>query len=92
MSKSYSIADARQNLPSLVDEVESGAEIQLTRRGKPIAVVLSVEEYERLKTQRTSFAEAYRQFRERFPEGEGGISQRYLRSLRDRGRGRKVNL
>ena len=36
MSKRYSIADARRNLPSLVDEAESGAEVELTRRGKAV--------------------------------------------------------
>jgi antitoxin Phd len=92
MSKQYSIADARRNLPSVVDEVASGSEVQLTRRGRPVAVVVSVEEYERLKAQRTTFAEAYRAFRKRFPEGSSGISSRYLRSLRDKGRGRAVDL
>jgi prevent-host-death family protein len=92
MSKQYSIADARRNLPTVVDEVASGAEVQLTRRGRPVAVVVSIEEYERLKAQRTTFAEAYEAFRKRFPEGASGISARYFRSVRDRGRGRAVDL
>ena len=48
MSKQYSIADARRNLPSLVDEAEAGSEVQLTRRGRAVAVLVSVEEYQRL--------------------------------------------
>lgn len=92
MSKQYSIADARRNLPTVVDEVASGSEVQLTRRGRPVAVVVSIEEYERLKAQRTTFAKAYESFRKRFPEGGGRISQKDLRALRDRGRGRSVDL
>ena len=43
-----SIAEARQNLPALVHQVEDGAPLQLTRRGQAVAVLLSQEEYERL--------------------------------------------
>jgi prevent-host-death family protein len=92
MSKQYSIADARRNLPSLVDEAASGSEVQLTRRGKAVAIVVSVEAYERLKSQRTTFAEAYRTFRETFPEGSAELGPSYFRGLRDRSPGRKVNL
>ena len=86
----YSIADARKNLPGLVDEAEAGAEVQLTRRGRPVAVVVSIDQYERLKASRTTFAEAYRNFRQKFPEGTQGIGTRYFKGLRDRQSGRKV--
>lgn len=92
MSKQYSIADARRNLPTLVDEAESGSEVQLTRRGRAVAVVVSIQEYERLKAHQTTFAEAYEVFREKYPEGRAGISPGYFRSIRDRGRGREVDL
>jgi prevent-host-death family protein len=88
----YSIADARKNLPGLVDEVEAGAEVQLTRRGRPVAVVVSIDQYERLKASRTTFAEAHRNFRQKFPEGTQGIGARYFKGLRDRESGRKVEL
>ena len=44
MAKRYSIAEARSNLPTIVDQVEAGQEIELTRRGKAVAVVLSLRE------------------------------------------------
>ncbi len=92
MTKQYSIAEARRHLPNLVDEAAAGAEVQLTRRGRPIAIVISVEEYERLKTGRLSFAEAYRDFRNAFAEGTDGIGQNYFQSLREREGGREVDL
>lgn len=92
MTKRYSIAEARKNLPSIVDKAESGAEVELTRRGRPIAVVVSVEEYSRLRGNRRSFGDAYRKFREKFPTGSGGIDPEYFRSLRDQTRGRNVDL
>ncbi|MEW6569314.1 MAG: type II toxin-antitoxin system prevent-host-death family antitoxin, partial [Chloroflexota bacterium] len=41
MTKRYSIAEARQNLAAVVHELERRARIELTRRGKPVAVMLS---------------------------------------------------
>ena len=92
MSKQYSIADARRNLPGLVHEAEAGAAVRLTRRGRAVAVMVSVQEYDRLKTERVGFSEAYESFRKRFPAGEAGLGPRYFRSLRERGVGRKVVL
>ena len=96
MSKQYSIADARRNLPSVVDEAEAGSEVQLTRRGKAVAVMVSVEAYERLKSQRTTFGDAYQSFRESYPVGRGGreetLGPKYFRALRETTRGRKVDL
>ena len=48
VSKRYSIAEARSNLPSIVDQAEAGHEIELTRRGKPVAVLVSLRELQRL--------------------------------------------
>ena len=92
MLKQYSIADARKNLPAVVDEAQTGSEVQLTRRGRPVAVVVSVDQFERMKAERTTFADSYREFRRRFPEGKAGISARYFKGLRERGAGRKVDL
>ena len=41
MSKSYSIAKARDQLAELVHRAEKGAAVELTRHGKPVAVILS---------------------------------------------------
>ena len=41
MVKKYSIAEARTHLPTIIDEAEAGLEIELTRRGKPVAVIVS---------------------------------------------------
>lgn len=90
--KSCSIAEARANLPTIVDEVEAGEEIELTRRGKPVAVVLSRREYDRIKAERLGFGDAYRQFRQRFELSEVGAERGFFDSLRDPGEGRKVDL
>ena len=92
MSKRYSIAEARSNLPSIVDQAEAGQEIQLTRRGKPVAVVVSLRELERLRGERTSFGDAYRRFLRTHPLREVGVDKDAFASTRDSGTGRKVSL
>jgi prevent-host-death family protein len=42
-SKQYSIAQARSSLPTIVDEAQAGVDVELTRRGKPVAAVISLE-------------------------------------------------
>jgi prevent-host-death family protein len=90
--KRYSIAEARSNLPSIVDQAEAGQEIELTRRGKPVAVVVSLRELERLRGERVPFREAYRRFVKRYPVREVGVDEAFFDSVRDREAGRKVSL
>jgi prevent-host-death family protein len=63
MTKSHSIADARKNLPGLIRDAESGEAIELTRRGQPVAVLISTREYERLHSPARRFSEAWETFR-----------------------------
>ena len=44
MPKSFSIAEARHNLAAVVHELDRKPRIQFTRRGKPVAVLLSIRE------------------------------------------------
>ena len=37
MSRRHSIAEARNHLPELVRQAESGKPVELTRRGEPVA-------------------------------------------------------
>lgn len=46
-----SVAEAKNNLPKLLHRVESGDAVHITRRGKPVAVLLSEVEYARLTAQ-----------------------------------------
>jgi prevent-host-death family protein len=59
MRKSYSVAEARNDLSSILHDVERGGPVKITRRGKPVAVILSVQEYDRLTVPKPTFAEAY---------------------------------
>lgn len=92
MAYRYSIADARAKLSGIIDQAEAGEAVELTRRGRPVAVVLSCAEYERLRSGRPRFGDAYRAFLERFPLAEVGIDDELFAAARDRSPGRKVKL
>ena len=62
MMERYSIAEARRNLPALVRAAENGKAVELTRRGKPVAVLMGRLEFARLSSDRQGFAEAWSRF------------------------------
>ena len=92
MSHRYSIAEARTSLPSIVDQAEAGLTVELTRRGKPVAVVVSLREFERLRTDRARFGELYGAFLRPHALKDIGLEPEFVTSLRDKGQGRKVSL
>ena len=92
MSRRYSIAEARSRLPSIVDQAEAGVEVELTRRGQPVAVLISRREFERLRGKRVHFSDAYRKFLEKHSLEEIGVEDDFAVSTRDRTTGRKVSL
>ncbi|MCY3847111.1 MAG: type II toxin-antitoxin system Phd/YefM family antitoxin [Acidobacteria bacterium] len=61
-----SIAQARDSLTRLIHEAENGEPVHITRRGKPVAVLMSREEYERLESGATGsdFWQGIKEWRE----------------------------
>jgi prevent-host-death family protein len=49
MNTTVNLSDARKNLPELADRVKAGHVYILSRRGRELAVLISVDEYNRLK-------------------------------------------
>lgn len=92
MSHRYSIADARSRLPSIVDQAEAGAAIELTRRGRPVAVLVSHQEFQRLRGQQEQFGNAYGRFLETHDLEEIGVDHDFASAGRDKTAGRKVRL
>lgn len=88
MRRKVSIAEARDHLTAIVKDAEKGKAIELTRRGKPVAVLISASEYEHLRRERPSPADAYRRWRAKHPEGIEGFTKKELAELRDRSPGR----
>lgn len=92
MSRKYSIAEARASLPTIIDQAEAGQEIELTRRGKPVAVVVSFRQFERLRGDRPRFGDAYKNFLKQYSLEEVGVEDDFVASTREKGAGRGVSL
>jgi len=92
MLQRYSIAEARARLPRMIDEVEAGVKVELTRRGRPVAVLISCQEFDRLQGKRSYFAETYRNFLEKYSLEEIGLEHDFSLTTRDKAIGRKVSL
>ncbi len=49
-----SIAEAKNQLPRIVQQAEAGSPVHITRHGKPVAVLLSEAEYGRLQARQAN--------------------------------------
>ena len=92
MSKQYSIAEARHNLAAIIHELERKAMVELTRRGEPVAVLLSFREYRRLASKRGKFWEAYETFRSAVDLPALNIESDVFAGVRDSMPGREARL
>jgi len=61
--KRVSVAEAKNALPALLHEAES-APVEIVRRGKPVAVILSRTSYDRLRGKSEGVWAALERFRE----------------------------
>ncbi|WP_416671068.1 type II toxin-antitoxin system Phd/YefM family antitoxin [Egbenema bharatensis] len=85
----YSIAHARDHLPQLVHQAEQGIPVELTRRGKRVAVILSAEEYDRLMPSKPNFWEGLVKFREQLLSDNIDIDpDEIFQDVRDKSPGR----
>ena len=89
--QSYSIAEARDKFAAIVHEVENASSVKVTRRGKPIAMIISVEEYEQLKNGRKSFWEGVVEWRNSVDWDEFEDNEDIFADVRDRSPGREEN-
>ena len=90
MAKRYSIAEARSNLPTIVDQAESGLEVELTRRGKPVAILISPHQLDRLRSARPRFADAYKAFLRKHSLKDIKFEEGFFDAVREKSSGRKV--
>lgn len=89
----HSIAEVRRDLPKLVREAENGRPVELTRHGKPVAVLISRRSLERIASDYRRFTEAYKDFTGKTNLAELEIDPDELFvNVRDKTPGRDVHL
>lgn len=62
MESHLSISDVKNRLSAIINHVEAGNCVKETRHGKPVTVILSISEYERLSGKQKDFWESYTTF------------------------------
>ena len=90
-AKKISVAEARRNFARLIKRAQRGDAIEITRRGEPVAVILSTAEYLALSGERPSFTRALREVRERLDVESLEIEDEIFEGLRDDASGREVS-
>lgn len=66
-----SISTLKNHLPEMVHLVEQGEDIQITRHGKPVAVLVSLERYQQAFAERKGVFHAWQRWRKLHPETKG---------------------
>jgi antitoxin Phd len=92
MEDQWSIAEAKNKLPSIIHAVEKGLPVKLTRHGRAVAVLLSIKQYEKLSLGKEGFWCALESFRRLMKEEDVLIDEVDFEGLRDSSRGREVEL
>ncbi len=89
----FSIAEARQNLPALVRKAEAGTALELTRRGRPVAMLIGHSQFKRLNSGRKSFGAAFDDFASKWDLSALALDPEELfGDARDESPGRDIDL
>jgi prevent-host-death family protein len=84
----YTISEAKNRLPALVHSLDKGPIVKLTRHGRPVAVLISIQEYERLVQKKEGFWDVLTEFRLKANVQQSEISDKDFETLRDDSCGR----
>ncbi len=87
---SYSIVQARNQLTRIIRLLEHTPRIEITRRGQSVAVLLSIQEFDRLRQSRTAFWDAYTAFCDATDLTSLNIDPAVFEGLRDASPGREM--
>ena len=92
MERQISLSQAKNKLTAIVHDVENGPAVKLTRHGKPVAVLLSTQEYERLRQTYGNFWNSLTVLRKKMHLRGIEISDADFEGLRDQSPGRDIGL
>lgn len=91
MEDQYSIANAKNKLPSIIHSLENRRVVKLTRHGRPVAVLVSIKEYHRLSRKKEGFWNALQAFRNHVEKENLQITGEEFENLRDDSAGREID-
>jgi antitoxin Phd len=86
----YSVAQARNRFAEIVHSLESQQRVEVTRRGRTVAVMISVEAYEQMQAAQADFWDSYQAFRTAHDLHGLDIGPETFDGVRDRSSGREA--
>ncbi|MCK5156591.1 MAG: type II toxin-antitoxin system Phd/YefM family antitoxin [Spirochaetales bacterium] len=89
------IYEAKNKFTHIVREAEKGEAVELTRHGKPVAVLVGMDRYVELKRDARSFSRVFDEFQTEWSielEGTGDAEKDPFKNLRPKDSGRDVFL
>ena len=90
--KTSTIADAKNNLSHLIHQLEVEEPIHLTRYGKPVAVMMSESQYQKLVSPPKSITSAILNWRSQLDEeSDVGLTSNELNTIRKESAGREFS-
>lgn len=88
-ARRVSVAEAKNRLPSLIREAESSEDpVEITRRGKTVAVLFSKAAYDEHARKKEGFVAGVARIRRKYVRGIG-LTEEELATLRARGAARE---
>jgi len=86
----YSVAQARNRFAEIVHSLESQQRVEVTRRGRTVAVMISIEAYEQMQAAQADFWDSYQAFRTAHDLAGLDIGPETFARVRDRSSGREA--
>jgi prevent-host-death family protein len=92
MENQYTIADAKNKLPAIIHSVETGQAVKLTRHGRPVAILMSIKDYQRISLKKEGYWSALGSWRKNVEKEGIVITGEEFENIRDYSLGREIDL
>lgn len=91
MENQYTIANAKNKLPAIIHSVETGQAVKLTRHGRPVAVLMSIKDYQRFNRKKEGYWSALNSWRKNVEKEGIAVTGEEFERIRDDCSGREVD-
>jgi prevent-host-death family protein len=89
---SYPLYDAKARLTALVHQVEAGPEIEISRHGKTVAILMGKEQYNAITSGQRTLKGALKSYQDYLAELREQFTDDPFEGVRNRDEGRPVDL
>jgi len=95
MKTKFSISEAKNKLTAIIHDIEnlkSAQPVELTRHGKPVVILMSVDDYKKMTKKNRGLWNEWLAFRGKFESEAFDFDDSVFEGLRDYSKGRDVDV